>query len=225
MVSPGMRRYLQGTLDFCCGIYAVLNALSCLYSIDLNAGRTMFRETLLEFSACENVWRRFLANDTDHYWVVRHMLGRWCSGAYAATVSQPFSDALAIRDESLRFASMYLPENDNPEGPDSLADCYAQAAEVWGTLRSELPRRSRGNMTSGRVGVLRFHRFLPGVPQPVVSHWTTVKDVTEQAVMLHDASAEQGALFTLDKGTLMPFIKRRPLVRIVPESIVILSRV
>lgn len=33
-----MRRYLQGTLDYACGIYAVINALSLCHNLGFGAG-------------------------------------------------------------------------------------------------------------------------------------------------------------------------------------------
>ena len=90
-----MRRYMQGTLDFACGIYAVINALSCIYGLDLAHARKIFQETVHALSKQERVWISFLCNETDHYWLIRWLLGRWCSASpWRLDVRQPFSDCL-----------------------------------------------------------------------------------------------------------------------------------
>ena len=90
-----MRRYMQGTLDFTCGIYAVVNALSCIYGLELAQAKKIFQETLQTLSGQETIWNSFLSNETDHYWLVRWLLGRWClSPPWKLDVRQPFADFL-----------------------------------------------------------------------------------------------------------------------------------
>lgn len=252
-----MRRYLQGTLDFCCGVYAVLNALSCMYSIDLQTGRKIFQQTLYEFSSFQDVWPRFLRNETDHYWVIRYLLQHRCMGApYFTGFTQPFSDCLVPGGKSAgacggvdgsgvagggaagqagtgkalfenaegvpSTSTLYLPETHEPSGPTTAKLREKEAEAVWDALASRLGKNASCSGLYKEVALLRFHRFLPGIPQPLVSHWTTAKAVDSHAVILHDASAEEGALFALDKDMLFSG-KMRALVRIVPESVVFLS--
>ncbi|MDL2267667.1 hypothetical protein LJC46_06740 [Desulfovibrio sp. OttesenSCG-928-G15] len=222
-----MRRYLQGTLDFCCGVYAVLNALSCLYSIDLQTGRKIFQQTLNEFSSFADVWPHFLRNETDHYWVIRYLLQNRCTGApYFVNFTQPFATGLTAGEPGAMpdFSSLYLPEEHDPSGPSSSNHRTKEAEAVWESLHAHLAENARHSGPYNEVALLRFHRFLPGIPQPLVSHWTTAKAVDERAIILHDASAEEGALFVLDRDMLFSG-KIRALVRIVPESVVFLSSV
>ena len=86
-----MRRYLQGTLDFACGIYAVINALSLTHDIPLSDARRIFQDTHLALSANSWLWKKFLRNETDHYWLVRILLSQLCtSRPYMLDISQPF---------------------------------------------------------------------------------------------------------------------------------------
>lgn len=217
-----MRRYLQGTLDFACGIYAVINALSCMYGLDLAGARKIFQETLLQFAAAPSVWPSFVCNNTDHYWVIRYMLERWCDKwPYEVEREQPFSNCMAPDPAALdcNSASLYLPEQDEPEGPAMLKETYEQAVRVWDALDSwfAVPGGKRS-------AILRFHRFIPGISQPVVSHWTTVLGVERSAIRLHDASGENKALHELEKDALITGKNMRPFLRIVPESIALLQR-
>ena len=45
-VEMPMRRYMQGTLDFTCAVYAVINSLSVIHNLDLATGRMILAETL-----------------------------------------------------------------------------------------------------------------------------------------------------------------------------------
>ncbi|MDR1125945.1 MAG: hypothetical protein LBM64_07820 [Deltaproteobacteria bacterium] len=79
-----MKAYHQGQLDFCCAIYAFINALKLVAGFGLADGRRILGETLREISARPALWEPFLDNNTDHYWVVRYLLGRYCrSGRFA----------------------------------------------------------------------------------------------------------------------------------------------
>lgn len=79
-----MKAYHQGQLDFCCAIYAFINALKLVAGLGLADGRRILGETLREISARPALWEPFLSNSTDHYWVVRYLLGRYCrAGRFA----------------------------------------------------------------------------------------------------------------------------------------------
>lgn len=221
-----MRRYLQGTLDFACGIYAVINALSCIYSIPLAEARRLLTEIHVDLAASPDLFRAFCHNETDHYWIVRCMLARVQSDRrYNLDLCQPFSTCLMPggNDEALPDnipLGPYLPEAADPEGPFSLDAARQEAEAVWQAVHLWLA--SPTNSTGKRAAIFRFHRFLPAVYGPVVSHWTTCRFATSALLSLHDASSEQGALLELDRKTLLPPKKERAMVRIVPESVVLL---
>jgi hypothetical protein len=219
-----MRRYLQGTLDYACGLYAVVNALSCLYGLKLAGARHIFEKTMLELAAEPFVWKNFLANNTDHYWLARHLLRRW--GAERTDSPYPFSVTCPLGartpcngDLTLADADMFLPETHMPSGPASAADSQQEAAHTWRTVFAWLS----GKAARKRAAILRFHRFLPNVPEPVVSHWTAVSSADQSALRLHDASSENNALHCLDKAALLPAHGLRAMVRVVPESVYFLE--
>lgn len=232
-----MRRYLQGTLDFACAVYAVINALSVMYALDLAGARHIFKETHVSLAGEPALWDDYLGNNTDHYWLVRHMLRRWCSGGpYALRLAQPFSDCLLPTDKDLDFTGVerHLPERETPAGPSSLAAAEKEARSVWRELDAWLGAGNRSPGTGGtggtggagvfpRAALLRFHRFVPGLRQPVVSHWTTGKRLERSVLQLHDASSESGALLALERSALMPSHNGRALVRVVPESLLLLE--
>lgn len=220
-----MRRYLQGTLDFACGIYAVINAFSHVHGLNLAGARRIYRESQLELAADRRVWRSYVGNETDHYWLVRHMLRRWSLPGRALngaglTVICPFDGQIAPgeADENIAAAEMYLPERHPSAGPLSLAEAEAEALLVWQTLM-------RWFEVGGakRAALLRFHRFLPMIYEPVVSHWSCVRAMDRRMLYLLDASAEDKALHELDRHSLMPGSGERALLRIVPESLFLLS--
>jgi hypothetical protein len=214
---------MQGTLDFTCGIYAVINALSCTYGLDLASARKIFQETMHALSGQERLWNSFLHNETDHYWLVRWLLSRWCfEPPWQLEIRQPFSDCLCPESRSNDFAGMelYLPETYDPSGPACPAEAKSEAFAVWDALADWLAEQRENS----RAALLRFHRFFPGTRQPVVSHWTTAHTVNDRAILLHDASAEPKALFILERRSLLPAVQRAALLRIVPESLVLLSR-
>lgn len=216
------RRYLQGTLDFACAIYAVINALSCTHGLNLTGGRKIFQETGISLAEAPDLWKSLLRNETDHYWLVRYMLERWCrSEPWNLTARQPFSHCLLPDGEAsaLAGAERFLPEKEDACGPDALDEARKEAAAVWRSLEDWFSGRNSGN----RAAVLRFHRFLFHAAPPVVSHWTTACGVEDGVLHLHDASSEKTALFFLEKNMLLPEDETRGLIRIVPESLVLLE--
>jgi len=215
---------MQGTLDFTCGIYAVINALSCIYGLKLAQAKKIFQETMQTLSGQEKIWNSFLYNETDHYWLVRWLLGRWCSEPpWKLDVRQPFADCLlpeSRKSDCCTGVDLYLPEIHAPGGPTCPAAAQSEALAVWNALADWLSKQEG----SSRAALLRFHRFVPGGHEPLVSHWTTARAANDRTILLHDASAEPGALFVLERRSLLPEMQHAALLRIVPESIALLSR-
>ena len=203
-----MRRYLQGTLDFACGIYALVNALSCTHAIDLNKARIVFRESLEELAARPDIFQAFCRNQTDHYWLVRCMLARAGTRyGYSLRIFQPFSNCLlpntegedALCDPHL---DLYLPENENPEGPASMDAVRQEALAVWQALSFWLDASEKNR--EKHAAIFRFHRFLTSCATPVVSHWTTAFQIKKKLLLLHDASSEKGARMEIEQKNLLP---------------------
>lgn len=216
-----MRRYMQGTLDFGCGIYAVINALSCTYSLDLADARTIFADTIDELSRHPSLWRGFLHNDTDHYWLVDWLLEYWCGdGRWQLEQQRPFPGPPRAAARVLEQAANFLPERNYPRGPSNTGEARAEAQSVWNAISAWF----EAGPHNAKAAVLRFHRFMPGLDRPVVSHWTTVRAVNRETIFLHDASSESGALFELGRATLLPLLHQPPMLRIAPESLILLSR-
>lgn len=218
------RRYLQGTLDFACAIYAVINALAHTRGLDLAGARRMFQETEISLAESPELWKSFLRNETDHYWLVRYMLDRWCGSApWKLSIRQPFSDCLlpGKGGADLTGVKLFLPEAENAQGPASPDKAGKEAASVWRALAEWFDDRAENRPK--RAALLRFHRFLFHECPPVVSHWTTVRGLTGDVLRLHDASSEATALFSLEKDVLLPENGSRGLIRIVPESVVLLE--
>ncbi|MDR2489077.1 MAG: hypothetical protein LBD42_06265 [Desulfovibrio sp.] len=244
------RRYLQGTLDFACGIYAVINALACARGLDLVGARRIFQETGIALAEKPELWRSFMRNETDQYWLVRYMLRRWCrADPWKLCLRQPFSDCLLQAEETadLAGAEMFLPEAEEESGPPLLDRARREAALVWRQLEKWLSPGGRD--WPGRTALFRFHRFLRhdvrppaqdshplrrraggskvpgklrGTP-PCISHWTSARGMADGLLYLHDASSEANALLRLEPADLLPEDGSRGMVRIVPESLVLLE--
>lgn len=67
----------QGQLDFFCAIYAVINALRLTGELGLADGRNILAESLREVSARPLLWNAVLSNQTDYYWLLRWLFGRF----------------------------------------------------------------------------------------------------------------------------------------------------
>jgi hypothetical protein len=72
-----MKAYHQGQLDYFCGLYAFINALRLICGLDLADARLIFAQTLQELSAYPVLWQAMLDNDTDYYWLLRYLSGRF----------------------------------------------------------------------------------------------------------------------------------------------------
>lgn len=216
-----MRCYLQGTLDFACGVYAVINALSVTHGLDLAGARAIFREVHATLAANPALWADYAANNTDHYWIVQYTLERWCCAPpYRLRAYRPFDDGLWPKRARLATAARHLPECLPPWGPPSFAEAQREARRTWRACRDWL----NGDASSPRALIMRFHRFVPDVREPIVSHWTTGRCVENDVLHLHDSSQEPRALRALSPDLLFPVDGRRPPARIVPESLLLVEK-
>ncbi|MDR2669611.1 MAG: hypothetical protein LBC14_06645 [Desulfovibrio sp.] len=221
-----MRRYLQGTLDFACAVYAVINAVGCVRDLRLPEARDIFSATLVDFAVRPLLWAAFTSNNTDHYWVIRYMLRRWCmTSPRRLEISCPGSFACPVSDADAEpnIDSAYLPERLPPRGPESPYGGFSDAARreakaVCDALRKAL----QSGVTPGRAVLARFHRFLPGVAAPLVSHWTCINSVDTATLYLKDSSAEKEAVHSIRYDELLPEAEL-PKLRIVPESLYLLT--
>ena len=224
--TPHTRRYLQGTLDYFCGIYCVINALSCLNSLNLQQGRQILAETILNISDNKLLLHRFLHNETDHYWVVAHMLSRYAGAKPYRTVwSQPFGEPWCPEQGrgkvfppllDMRANHLYLPEAPPTDNENTMQ------TQIWDTLAWWLAPNSVGSYT--RVALFRFHRFLLGEKAPIVSHWTTGCQVQGQILSLFDASGETNAIHAIPGECLLETDRSMRQVRIVPESVILIKK-
>lgn len=220
------RRYLQGTLDFHCGIYSVINALACLRDVRLQTARTILSESVLALAPYPDLLKAFLRNETDHYWMVAYCLSRWTHIApFNVQYSQLWGDTWVPEKESspediLEGANLYLPEI-----PITYADKTIEKRHldrVWNGiadwLRPNLPHKVT------RAVIFRFHYYLRGEFTPLVSHWTTAIQVARQQLILHDASGNEQAIHALSYNEMLAVARPGAnAIRIVPESVILLN--
>lgn len=227
-----MRRYMQGTLDFTCAVYAVINSLSVIHNLDLATGRMILAETLQALSARPELWRAFLYNETDHYWLVDYCLARWCrQGRLALRVARPFALGASPNlspDDFLDGAPLFRldgpgdnlhdPRVSSGSGPASIrAGAGLEAERVFQTLAGYLQPGGKR-----KAVIFRFLRFLPGSFTPIILHWTTAFRAIGDTVFLHDASSEPGAVHAVERASLMPGDAPAPFY-IEPASVVLLE--
>jgi hypothetical protein len=121
----------------------------------------------------------------------------------------------------LAGAEMFLPEAEEDYGPILFDKSRKEAASVWRKLEEWFGGEPGG--AAARAAVLRFHRFLFHDTAPIVSHWTCACGLADGILHLHDASSEKNALLSLRKDDVLPPDGARGLIRIVPESLVLLE--
>jgi hypothetical protein len=223
-----MRLYYQGTLDYACGLYAVINALACTHGLDLNNARDIFQESLRSLPKNPALWQAFLRNETDHYWLIRRTLSIWCCAPpWKYSIEQPFGEALLPgldQGADLGRMNCYLPEHDPPRGPLTTDGATKEAVAVWDELQGWFANQAdTWRDRPEYIALLRFHRFLPGLEHPVVSHWTTVCRMQDEVLILHDASSEAEAVRTIARADCLPKTLSPALIRIVPESVLFLK--
>ncbi len=227
-----MRRYMQGTLDFTCGVYAVINALSVIHNLDLAAGRLILAEALRTLSTRPALWQAFLRNETDHYWLVDYCLARWCAnGRFRLCALRPFAPDPPLYETPealLDNVRLFRPAGPGSNLHDPRLGPGLGVESVRANARLEADRAFRALelhlQTPGprKAALFRFLRFLPGSSTPVVLHWTTAFRVLGESIVLHDASSEPGAIHALEKASLMP--ENGPaLLYIEPESVTLLE--
>lgn len=222
-----MQRFYQGQLDFFCAIYAVINALTALYGINLTQGRALFASMLSDISLHPGLWRATLANKTDFHWLTAHMLLGCSKGAsYPVRVFRPFTIERELPENAadLTLARAY---NENPLDeqfcfPESAPAIWTEL-EKWIPTGNEQPRAG----TARRVAILRFHRYMRFVREPVVSHWSVVDRRSGGLFHLRDASMEKNALYSLDKNITVfdpDFVTDTLNVSIEPHSVYFVER-
>ncbi len=222
-----MRQYYQGTLDFACGIYAVINALGLLHGLGLDGARQIYAESMARISASPELWKKFLNNEMDHYGIVRDVLWQHCSARpWLCKVTQPFGNyflrpenfPLAVTKGKLVDFEPYASKtfSHNPS-------CYDESVMAQEEIVNSLSSWLNNTKTNTRVSILRFHRFMMGAKIPYVSHWTTVKGVSSDAITLYDASSEARALQSIPKKNLFGAFFQEPEVLISPDSIIFID--
>lgn len=222
-----MQRYYQGQLDFFCAIYAVINALAALYGINLSQARSLLATMLSDISLHPGLWQATLANKTDFHWLAEHMLLACSRGnSYPVRVTRVFTFDRQIPETAADLANARAyseaPYDYDLRKPEN-------ASVIWGTFASFLPQleaQPRAG-TARRVAILRFHRYMRFVEEPVVSHWSVADRIHNGILHLRDASKEESALYSLDPAVTVfapESISETRNVRIEPESVYFIER-
>lgn len=217
-----MQRFYQGQLDFFCAAYAVINAMTALHGISLSQARNLLASALLDVSGHPDLWQATLFNETDFHWLVEYMLLA-CGPAspYPARAFRPFAEQPEIPDSAANLAQarrIFEPARRAPDAP-----------LIWAALEQWLPAtRSQPRAGSARrVALVRFHRYIRYVPNPIVSHWSMADCHHAGMFQLRDASKEKNALYSLDRDTCVfapELVSEKYPVRIEPESLFFIER-
>lgn len=222
-----MQRYYQGQLDFFCAIYAVINALTALYGLNLSQARTLFATMLSDIAGHPGLWHATLTNKTDFHWLTEHMLHACTKGqSYPVRVFRPFTFERDLSEKAADLGNArayseasYDYDLRKPENAPVLWQAFTQ-------FLPDLPTQPRAG-TARRVAILRFHRYMRFVEEPVVSHWSVADRRHEGILHLRDASKEESALYSLDPAVTVfapELISETQNVRIEPESIYFIER-
>lgn len=110
--------------------------------------------------------------------------------------------------QSLNEGHLYRPGVEfgpdlNPPPPGLKAPARAwNMGQLWPLLQRWLPSRKFMDIfgqprKQQRVMMLRFHRFAPFQPQPVVSHWSTGHGFNKETLQLYDCTANREATHAL----------------------------
>lgn len=217
-----MQRFYQGQLDFFCAVYAVVNALTALYGLRLSQARALLATALADVSRYPELWRATLNNDTDFYWLCDYLLlacGK--ASSYPVRVFRPFAEPAVIPESAANLAAAQSYRN--------LAATVPDADTVWSALADWLPATpAQPRAGSARkVAILRFHRYIRYVTNPVVSHWSVTDCHHAGLFQLRDASKEENALYSLDRDVAVfapELVSEKHPVRIEPESFYFMER-
>jgi hypothetical protein len=211
-----MQRFYQGQLDFFCTAYAVVNALTALYGINLSQARALLASALSDISRYPDLWRAALYNDTDFHWLSEYMLlacGK--ASSYPVRVFRPFAAQSDI-PETAADLSKAKPYRD-PSATVQDADAVWSALADW---LPEIPTQPCAGFAK-RAVILRFHRYIRHMPNPVISHWSVADCHYAGVFRLRDASKEENALYSLDREMAVfapELVSEKHPVRIEPES-------
>lgn len=222
-----MQRFYQGQLDFFCAIYAVANALAALHGINLAQARALFASILSDISLHPGLWRVTLTNRTDFHWLVAHMLLGCHKGvSYPVRVYRPFMREREIPESAAELANARAFTG---EARDEALLCPQNAAAIWAEMEKWLPETDVQPKagTARRVALLRFHRYMRYVGEPIVSHWSVTDHRQDGIFHLRDASKEENALYSLDKAVTVfapELVTEKYNVRIEPESVYFVER-
>ncbi|SBW05061.1 conserved hypothetical protein [uncultured delta proteobacterium] len=217
-----MQRFYQGQLDFFCAAYAVVNALTALYGINLSQARVLLATALADVSRHPELWRATLYNDTDFHWLSDYMLlacGK--AASYPVRVFRPFAETREIPESAADLATAKPYRDPYAMTPDS--DVIWSALEEWLPATHTQPRAG----SARRAVILRFHRYIRYVPNPIVSHWSVTDCHHAGVFQLRDASKEENALYSLDREVTVfapELVSEKHPVRIEPESLYFLER-
>ncbi len=217
-----MRQYYQGTLDFSCGIYAVINSLALTHGLGLEEARSIHARALAGISSHPDLWQHFLCNNMDHYGVVRHMLHTFCGkGSFLCRVLEPFGSYFTQLGEGETTLPFPLFNTAQFVGDGKCFTAILQKQpDVWQAIYAWFT----GVKSSKRTAILRFHRFMLGTNMPFVSHWTTVKAITNDTIILFDSSLEARALQCIAKTQMHRHGSTQPDVLISPDSLLFLEK-
>ena len=217
-----MQRFYQGQLDFFCAAYAVINAMTAMYGINLSQARALLASALADVSRHPVLWQATLYNETDFHWLADYMLFA-CNKSitYPIRVSRPFAELHAIPETAANLAEAkpFIAPSATSNNPD----------EIWSALENWLPD-TPGQPKAGsarRVVLLRFHRYIRYVNKPIVSHWSMMDCHHVGIFTLRDASKEENALYSIDRD--MTVFDERQIsekfpVRIEPNSLYFIER-
>ena len=222
-----MQRFYQGQLDFFCAIYAVINALTALYGINLTQARALFASMLGDLALHPGLWRTTLENKTDFHWLTAHMLYACGKGtSYPVRVFRPFASEKEIPESAalLENARAWCEEEySHPANNGNTANHIWSAFEGWLPETRVQPRAG----SARRVAILRFHRYMRFLDVPIVSHWSVTDHHHAGVIHLRDASKEENALYSLDRQVTVfspELVSEDRNVRIEPESVYFIER-
>jgi len=217
-----MQRFYQGQLDFFCAAYAVINALTALYGINLSQARATLASALSDISRHPELWQATLYNDTDFHWLVEYMLFV-CSKSVTVPVQvvRPFADCRELSESivELAKAKSYLSFRKPVSDTDAIWDALAE----WLPDTYIQPRAG----SARQVVIVRFHRYIRYSSRPIVSHWSVMDCHHAGIFQLRDASKEENALYSLDREVSVfaeEQISEKFQVRIEPESLFFIKR-